>query len=258
MSGICWHDTRPDWRHFRSCPGREGRLIRWGRCRSGKRWFWAIVSLRYDIEDLDQTYGWADTEDQAFADARAAVVTLADGAPAVADLTHGVATRTLKEVNAAKRKARPSSGDTDPGRTEYLYGVYHHVSDDARFPDTWKVVSFQITKRTSRRVYYIRSRGWGDEDPEIGYVNRQELEANGEVRNRGRDWFEADDHLYAEPPDLSHRQPPTPAEQEAELSRLRAEMADAHPDRGGTNDGFIAARRRYVQAKRKAATAKAS
>lgn len=252
MSGnICWHDERTSWKHFQACPGRDGRLIRWGRCRSGKRWFWVIVSLRYDIEDLDQTYGWADTEDQAFADARAAVVTLADGAPAVADLTHGVATRTLKEVNAAKRKARPSNGDTDPGRIEYLYGKWWDNEDCKS-----RLVTFRITKKTPRRVYYARE--WpftfADGEPHIGYVDRQKLEADGEVRNRGVHWSEPDRYLYAEPPDLSRRQPPTPAEQEAELSRLRAEMADAHPDRGGTNDGFIAARRRYVQAKRKART----
>lgn len=32
------------------------------------------------------------------------------------------------------------------------------------------------------------------------------------------------------------------------LRQLRREMADAHPDRGGTSDGFIAARRRYEHA----------
>lgn len=38
----------------------------------------------------------------------------------------------------------------------------------------------------------------------------------------------------------------------AELSRLKAEMADAHPDRGGTTDAFIAAHERYVRARRAA------
>lgn len=35
----------------------------------------------------------------------------------------------------------------------------------------------------------------------------------------------------------------------AELSRLRAAMADAHPDRGGNTDQFTAARDRYVRAR---------
>jgi hypothetical protein len=37
-----------------------------------------------------------------------------------------------------------------------------------------------------------------------------------------------------------------------ELRRLRMAMADAHPDRGGTNEGFIAAREAYKQAMRRA------
>ena len=42
------------------------------------------------------------------------------------------------------------------------------------------------------------------------------------------------------------------AEAEPELKRLRAAMADAHPDRGGTNGGFITARKAYEQALRSA------
>jgi hypothetical protein len=37
-----------------------------------------------------------------------------------------------------------------------------------------------------------------------------------------------------------------------ELRRLRMAMADAHPDRGGTNEGFIAAREAYERALRQA------
>ena len=37
-----------------------------------------------------------------------------------------------------------------------------------------------------------------------------------------------------------------------ELRRLRMAMADAHPDRGGTNEGFVAARERYERALRTA------
>ena len=34
------------------------------------------------------------------------------------------------------------------------------------------------------------------------------------------------------------------------LHRLKAEMAAAHPDRGGTTEAFIEARHRYLEAKR--------
>jgi hypothetical protein len=36
------------------------------------------------------------------------------------------------------------------------------------------------------------------------------------------------------------------------LRQLKAEMAAAHPDHGGTSEAFIAARQRYVDAKRSA------
>jgi hypothetical protein len=38
------------------------------------------------------------------------------------------------------------------------------------------------------------------------------------------------------------------------LRRLKAEMAAAHPDHGGTNDAFIAARKRYLKARAKLGT----
>jgi hypothetical protein len=41
-------------------------------------------------------------------------------------------------------------------------------------------------------------------------------------------------------------------EADPDIKRLRMEMADAHPDRGGTDEGFIAARERYVKALRRA------
>jgi hypothetical protein len=34
------------------------------------------------------------------------------------------------------------------------------------------------------------------------------------------------------------------------VRKLRVEMADAHPDRGGTMEGFTQARERYLQARR--------
>ncbi|WP_435246382.1 zinc finger domain-containing protein [Streptomyces sp. NRRL F-5630] len=40
------------------------------------------------------------------------------------------------------------------------------------------------------------------------------------------------------------------ARPDAELRRLRAAMADAHPDRGGTDEQFIAARTAYENARR--------
>ena len=43
-----------------------------------------------------------------------------------------------------------------------------------------------------------------------------------------------------------------PRDTAAELKRLKEKMADAHPDRGGSSAAFIAARQRYVDARRRA------
>lgn len=55
----------------------------------------------------------------------------------------------------------------------------------------------------------------------------------------------AEENLYRWEREQQRKRP-----QEPELKRLRHEMADAHPDRGGTNEQFIAARKRYEHALR--------
>ena len=258
---ICWH-SEAGIKHC-PCPARslgygERDLIWWGRCQSGRRWFWATTVLTYSDSDARREHGWADTEDQASCAARASVVTLAAGRPAIASVRHGHASDRLKEINAEKRRNRPSNGGTDTGSVEYLYGDNSHHWDgnqcgcddlEGQAKQNYHIVRFQITKKTAKRIYYIR-RGFGFADPEIGYVSRQELEANGEVRNRGVHWSSTDRLLYAEPPDINLWEPPTPDELRADISRLRADMADAHPDRGGSNAEFIAAHQRYQQARR--------
>jgi hypothetical protein len=236
---ICWHDDRPAWRHNCPVPVADGEYIMWGRCRSGRRWFWSASTPMSD--PVRCSYGWADTETAAIEAGRAAVVEVAAGKPATASLRHGEASYRLKQINAEKRRARPSNGGTDAGVVEYLYGTWWNSEDQVHH-----VVQFRITKKTAKRIYYLRD--W-PADGEIGFISRQDLETNGEARNRGRRWHESDSTLYAAPPDLS-RTPakPSPAEEKAELSRLKREMADAHPDRGGTSAGFIAARKRYKQA----------
>lgn len=245
---LCWHEAGTDWRHV--CPGRDGAYVVWGRCRAGRRWFWAVLALGTNEDDRDAD-GWADTEDQANADARAAVVELAAERPTVAHVRHGHARHRLKEINAERRRARPSKGSTDPGAVEYLYGIYHGGEGSEA-----AVVRFQITKKTPKRIYYVRHRYSADDDPAIGFVSRESIETTGEAYNHGAGgWWAADFHLYAEPPEIGSP-PVASADVEAELKQLRREMGDAHPDRGGTSAGFMDARRRYKQAVARAASGK--
>lgn len=63
----------------------------------------------------------------------------------------------------------------------------------------------------------------------------------------------AEDDLYAREREQERKQQERERErQEPEIKRLRMAMANVHPDRGGTNEEFIAARERYEQALRTA------
>jgi hypothetical protein len=69
------------------------------------------------------------------------------------------------------------------------------------------------------------------------------IEAEGTVCRKSAGWWESDLQLWLEPPQT------WPPKQQPDLNQLKSEMAAAHPDRGGTDEAFIAARRRYEDAK---------
>lgn len=131
----------------------------------------------------------------------------------------------------------------DPGNVipvEYLYGIQAEGYDGN---DNWtpaRIVAFRITKKTPKRIYYVRRDDglttW------IGYVNRQKFEADGEIYNHSAHWSFPEFHLYLNPPEIAQHAKP-------DLSSLKTAMAAAHPDRGGTDAEFIEARRRYEEAK---------
>lgn len=128
-----------------------------------------------------------------------------------------------------------------PDVIEYLYGVDSSVNDDARFYEPPRVVKFRITRKTPKRIYYVRRED--GTNPRTGYVDRQKIEADGEIYNSGAGgWWAPDFHLYLTPPELPQYTRP-------DLADLKAAMAAAHPDRGGTEEEFIAARQRYERAR---------
>lgn len=225
-------------------------LIMWGRCRSGRRWFWAASEY-----EGDQAHGWADTRDEAARQGNAAAVKLAAGRYANIEILHGIADEHLKRLNAAKKAAQPPRSartgvKPPPNPIGYLYAIQPGRWDlDDR---TWiegGIVKFPITRKTARRIYYLRRRTLFATGPEWepGYINRQEIESFGSVRVPH--WF----MLFAEPPELPDTSLPQPRWHQPapapDLKALKAAMAAAHPDRGGSDEAFIAARRRYVQAR---------
>ncbi|MCT9078780.1 hypothetical protein [Streptomyces fulvoviolaceus] len=219
-------------------------LIFWGRCRSGRRWFW--TANEYDGADA---HGWADTPDAASRQANAAALRLAAGRYANISVLHGVATQKLRQLNAAKQAAKaPKSARTGavppPDPIGYLYAVEpgrYRLDDETWIPA--KVVQFPIAKKTPKRIYYLRPRFLYMPGPdwEPGYIDRQALERHGSVYVPH--WLS----LFAEPPEIPKRAPAP------DLKELKTAMAAAHPDRGGSSEAFIAARDRYLRAKARAA-----
>lgn len=222
-------------------------LIMWGRCRSGRRWFWTA-----SVYGGNSLHGWADSPADASRQANAATVQLAAGRYADVRILHGVASDQLKKVNTSKRAAKGPSkpkrgpqGHTPPPKpVGWLYAIEpgRYELDDV----TWvagKVVRLPITKKTTKRIYYLRPRYLHQSGPDWqpGYVDRQHLERYGSAHAPG--WLV----LFAEPPEI-----PKPAAR-TDLKSLKAAMAAAHPDRGGTSETFIAARARYLRAKTRAA-----
>lgn len=126
---------------------------------------------------------------------------------------------------------------TDIAPVEFLYGIEAGHEEGNDWVPT-RVVTFRVTKKTARRIYYV-ARDWGR--PETRFVDRQRIEADGEIWRRSAQWWEPDIHLYLNPPVIEQATKP-------DLAELKAAMAAAHPDRGGSDAEFIAARQRYERA----------
>lgn len=121
-----------------------------------------------------------------------------------------------------------------PVAAEFLYELRDANWDDGPLGD-WEVLAHPIEKKTAKRIYftYLNSR-------RTSFVDRQKIETDGEIYH-GYTLR----RLHLTPPEIPH-QPKL-----ASLAELKQAMADAHPDRGGSGEAFIAARARYKRAKAK-------
>ena len=120
---------------------------------------------------------------------------------------------------------------SDITATEYLYELWDANWDDGPLSN-YQILRHEITKKTAKRIYFTYGNG------RSGFVDRQRIEADGEIYH-GYTLR----RLHLAPPEIPTRpKPPS-------LPELRKAMADAHPDRGGTDEAFIAARRQYEQAR---------
>lgn len=155
---------------------------------------------------------------------------------------------------------------TTSGVGDALYGLYHRCWDACQDPDDpygrkpthrcWEITEYPIVKVTERRIFFREERGGPGYDRNYS-IDRAKFDIPGCEQKKPAYHPRLRELLYLTP-DI-----PTFVEQEARVQarvqaaddarrsipELRRAMADAHPDRGGDRDTFMAARRRYLAAK---------
>ncbi|MFB7171106.1 WhiB family transcriptional regulator [Streptomyces sp. NPDC056254] len=137
--------------------------------------------------------------------------------------------RPMRDALAAAAPPPPAV----PAPVEYLYELWDANWDDGPLGN-YEIRRHPITKKTNLRIAFTFM-------GKASYVDRQRIEADGEVYHRRLRRL-----LYLAPPELPTRPEP------AALQTLRQAMADAHPDRGGTDTAFMAAHAAYQRARRSA------
>jgi hypothetical protein len=230
-------------------PDRDGDCLFWyGRCKSGRRWFWIVrgrVKGRRIGEDAFADRGYAISEAEALTAGTIAIKRFAAGRRAIVNFQHGSASYELKKINEAKRTARWAAAPADGSDTRAAEFLFDQWGDE-----------FRITKQTAQRVYYVKA-SYDFDGPRIGFVARHRVADDWP----GPTWWELYDlqnrvgwrnapkfFLKPRPAGFNDRGKPPPVD----LAQLKAEMAAAHPDKGGSSAAFIEARQRYVAARRRA------
>jgi hypothetical protein len=198
------------------------------------------------------TYGWTDTEAAAIQAAKQCIYDLAAGRAGKGIVSHGSAAHRLKELNRAKRRARPAPATTDARPTEYLFAEHSYDPDWPPYERVWSIRAFPIVRKTKKRIYYkLRWLEWIREidapdlsEPQgirvvdmrleeaIAFADREELERTGRTTKYGGNWgsvLRDDYELFLKPPAARDLEPEIP-----DLRQLKAAMAAAHPDRGGS------------------------
>ncbi len=167
--------------------------IMWGRCKSGKRWFWYAVECGQDDRSHygsctdpacfgagPHEHGWAGTESAAVAEAAEAARRLVP-LPRWTLQRAGVAADALKRINAARRRARPASGGTDARPVGYLYVPCTYVPFDDYLAETKRwVQEVPIVRTTAKRIYYDVSGDWDQfsQVVKLGFIDRQAFESD--------------------------------------------------------------------------------
>ena len=186
--------------------------------------------------------------------------------------------RADERIGAARRKARSQKpGFDDAAPAGYLYVPCARSRNHGNSAGTRRwVQEVPIIKKTAKLIYYT-SDSWDRREAVVspGCISREQFETDTRCRDDWEHCPHGEDrcrHGYPAGviPVPSDRSRPGPAgrlffatrqaaedhlhcgERQRAGQELRRAMADAHPDRGGTAEQFIQARRRYQTALRAA------
>ena len=108
-----------------------------------------------------------------------------------------------------------------------------------------QLVRFPIVARTDKRVYFVAYH-WPDDGRAVtDHVDAAQLARDGEAHVIGNGW--PADYLNT----FYATREAAEAVAHGDIKQLRRQMASVHPDRGGTAEQFMAARKRYERALRK-------
>jgi hypothetical protein len=158
------------------------------------------------------------------------------------------ASGTLKRISAAGRKARSPKPCPDDAAVEYLYVpcVRTRCHGHSAQACCW-VQAVPIVKTTAQWIYYT-SDSWDPREAVVspGCISREQLETDIGCRGpgpAGRKFFATREAAEDDLRRGGRARPERAVPQAAPIKELRRVMVDAHPDRGGTAEQFIRARR---------------
>jgi hypothetical protein len=184
--------------------------------------------------------------------------------------SQGFITGALKRIGAARQEPEPPKSRADDAVTiEFLYVPCTRSNAHSGEMCRW-VQEVPIVKKTAKLIYYTSdSWNWHEAVVSPGCISREQFEADTRCPREARCRHGYPAGVLPIPGDRHRAGPAGPlffatreaaegdlrrrerkrAEREAAfIKELRRAMVDAHPDRGGTADQFVQARRRYQTA----------
>lgn len=191
----CWCETVP----YHWCGGDhdEHAKFTWGRCKSGKRWFWSVCAWPETRDGLDKKWptwhGWTDTEETAKQVACDKVKEIAGDRRVSLHTQHHFASSTLREVSQDKRRERWKANPPKASGVSN-HGTLWAYNSRSEYEERWRWEEHRIIKVTKK---YVWVESWRHrEDDSLIRIDRETLERDGSAYGGPRGWSR--EHYYTE------------------------------------------------------------